>query len=302
MAAVDVIDVLMAVDDTYTEPATVTVLSLARATSAQVRLHLIDSGLRPDGRQKMETMLSPFVDLTIYPSPDRLTLELSPGYNDYLSSACMNRLHVGQLLPAELDRVLYLDADVLVLEDPIELWSADLGRNCVGAVRDGGWPSRRTLVTSEGQVEERYDGAAAPGYFNSGVMLIDLPRWRGEAIYDKCLRLHEAVGNALRAPDQDILNMVLQSAWTPLPSRWNVLIMRLKDPEVHKDAPEKWRDFVASQAPGREREEWARYLAKRRGIIHYSGRRKPWQEEFPDGPLKDIYTEYARATWQLVGK
>lgn len=298
----DQIDVAMAIDDTYVEPAVVMATSMARTTAARIRLHVIDGGLSPGRGEEMARTLHPHVEVRTYTAPDPLVLDLPEGrYNDYLSSASMTRLQMAQLFDDDVERVLYVDADLLVLQDVLELWTADLRGRCVGAVRDAGWPDRRTFVGDDGHAHETYQGATVPGYFNSGVMVIDLGGWRAENVFERCRDLHVAVGNELRAPDQDMLNAVLEGAWTPLPAEWNTLILRLEDPAVHLDADQKWKNFLVSQEPGPGRDEWSAHLAARRGIVHYSGRRKPWHADFPDGPLKDIWTEHALDAREITG-
>jgi lipopolysaccharide biosynthesis glycosyltransferase len=294
MAAGNVIDIAMSTDDAYVEPFLVTVLSAVRATRSPVRVHLVDSGLSPAGRERIGTVLAPHVELAVHQVPERYELRLAPeNYNSYISATSMNRLDLGEILPPGLDRVLYLDADLIVLEDPAELFAADLEGRAVGAVLDAGWPHRHTEIGPDGEVEEWFDGAAPPGYFNSGVLLIDLARWRADGIQQRCAVLARSAGSRLKAPDQDILNMVLRSAWTRLPDRWNTIITALKDPDVHEGDAERYDDLLASQAPGPGRDRWIRHLRERRGIVHYSGRNKPWQDDFPDGPLKDLYREHS---------
>ena len=95
-----------------------------------------------------------------------------------VSHATYFRILAPELLPASLSRVIYLDADVRVASDLSRLWAEPLREHPVLAVRDAGAP----LVSSpRGLVNHRELGLAPElGYFNAGVMLLDLARWRAE--------------------------------------------------------------------------------------------------------------------------
>lgn len=140
------------------------------------------------------------------------TAEALPG-SRHLTVATWYRVFLPELLP-DVDRILYLDADVLVRESPAPLWSTDLDGNTVAAVTNVfepwnlGWP-------------EHGLGLRAP-YFNAGVLLMDLERMRADDVAAKILK--HAAANEGRMPfgDQDPLNAVLAESRKALHPRWNV--------------------------------------------------------------------------------
>src|SRR5439155_15542090 len=129
--------------------------------------------------------------------------------------ARMSRLRV--VLPArlpELQRVLYLDADTLVGGSMAALWDTALEGAPVGAVANVTEPAMQAHVTSL--------GVERGGYFNAGVLLVDLGRWREEGATAALTRF---VADRPGLPwfDQDALNAVFAKRWKRLHPRWNAM-------------------------------------------------------------------------------
>lgn len=126
------------------------------------------------------------------------------------------------LLPADRSRIIYLDADTLVDGDVGALWSVDLQGAPVAAVLD----PLRTIAAAIAPWRERgLDGDA--GYFNSGVLVIDLDAWRatdaGWSAIRHCAadREHLLVGGRWAQHDQYGLNVVFHRRWHRLDPIWN---------------------------------------------------------------------------------
>ncbi|MCP4315629.1 MAG: glycosyltransferase family 8 protein [Hyphomicrobiales bacterium] len=125
-----------------------------------------------------------------------------------LTRAVYYRLFVGSLLPDDLHRVLYFDCDTVVCRPIAELFDYDIEDMIVGAI-----------VEAEPSIGERL---GVDPYFNSGVMLIDLDRWRTEQIESKALKFLEHEWQRIFCPDQDVLNSVLIGRWKQLPPIFNL--------------------------------------------------------------------------------
>jgi lipopolysaccharide biosynthesis glycosyltransferase len=129
-------------------------------------------------------------------------------------SAALFRLRIAELL-SDLDRVIYLDADTIVLAPLRELWKVPLESHAVAAVRDIGYPSFAGIVPWR-VLEAPPD---AP-YFNSGVLVIALDRWRELDVGARALEL--GARHSFRFRDQCALNVACIDSWRRLPPRWNV--------------------------------------------------------------------------------
>ena len=134
------------------------------------------------------------------------------GVLGHISRMTYARLLLPTLLPPDVPRALYLDVDILVLKDLNALRQVDLHGAVVGAVSD---------LWVRGDAEGGSSNVPRVGaYFNAGVLLIDLARWRAERVSERALdylRRHPSTPYS----DQDALNVACDGRWTPIEPRWN---------------------------------------------------------------------------------
>lgn len=130
------------------------------------------------------------------------------------------RLLLDQLLPPEVERVIYLDCDIMVRR-PIEaLYDIDLEGKALAAVADAfhdGIKLGRDIRTKQSPFD------SAEPYFNSGVLLIDR-RALGKA--DIGARIPELEKDGVLAKlyfDQDLLNYIFRDQWLELDWRFNLI-------------------------------------------------------------------------------
>ena len=133
----------------------------------------------------------------------------------YISKITYARFLIPRIFPDTVSKVLYLDCDLLVLDDLRALWATDLEGNVLGAALDG-------LDTQLKNQTVRLPVPRVRDYFNAGVLLIDLDQWRRAQIVETAL---DYLKRCPRSPysDQDALNVACDGRWKKLDSRWNYL-------------------------------------------------------------------------------
>jgi len=133
------------------------------------------------------------------------------------------RVFLPELLP-DVDRVLYLDADTIVVDDLRPLWREPLAGAYVAAV---------TNVLEGGYARHPAELGLPAGqpYFNSGVLLFNLDEMRRGGCTDAIVRY--ARDKRLRWPDQDALNVVLGERCLALHPRWNCMNSLFMLPEAN---------------------------------------------------------------------
>jgi lipopolysaccharide biosynthesis glycosyltransferase len=199
-----------------------------------------------------------------------------------LPASAWYNVFLPELLP-ELDRVLYLDGDVIVLDSLEALWNTDLAGHYLGAV---------TNVLQENHFH-RIEDLGLSGqevYFNAGVMLMNLEELRREGGTGAVVEWARANPEKIRWPPQDALNVALGGRRLRLHPRWNCMnsvvsfpwSADLFGPEAVEEARRRpaIRHF---EGPGPNK-PW-HYLADReaRELYKTHRRRTPWPKFTPDG-------------------
>ncbi len=156
------------------------------------------------------------------------------------------RFLLPSLLPT-VDQVLYLDCDVTVLGSIHELMQTDITHHYAAAAGDGDSQTQRESLTHIG-IE------TAGLYFNAGVMLINLENWRRDGISEQLFLNEKKLKGRCRFADQDVLNYTLHRKVYELESRFNTLAT------MHRKGLPQNSDSNVS-------------------ILHYNGKRKPWDIE-----------------------
>jgi len=118
-----------------------------------------------------------------------------------------------------INKILFLDVDMIMLEDVSKLWNVDLGDNIVAAVQD----QFIKIVSRWGGLAnyEQLGLDSETKYFNAGLMLIDLNKWRQEKITDKVISAITDYKEHALFQDQYGLNVALANKWLVLDPLWN---------------------------------------------------------------------------------
>jgi len=229
----------------------------------RLHLHVIDAGLTAKQRSKIVSICRRFETCAgvdwLAPEVERLAdLPARPG----LPREVFLRLLMDELLPPELHRALWLDADVVVEASLAPLWSHPFDGHTIVAVQDFGGPTLGSTGGTAHTCRELGLDPDAP-YFNSGVMLVDLARWRSGRVTQEVLAYTRRFSKHVVFGDQDGLNSVLTGRWASAPLSWNVQVAALRS-LARRGLP------ISSEL----RRNWAA-LHTSPAIVHYAGD-KPW--------------------------
>lgn len=204
-------DVTLCFDQHFALPGALSILSLLQSNPG-VRVHAITEADDRTVALIREIADAHEADVRIISRAPEAThvVDAASDYGTY-STATYRRLFLPDLLP-DLDRILFIDADTIVRGDLRALWEEDLAGALVAAVPDP-WASGLDSFRA------RYP----QGYFNAGMLLIDLAAWRAEGVTARCLQLvREAVETgASEFHDQTPLNDAMVGRWRRVSHRWN---------------------------------------------------------------------------------
>lgn len=189
--------------------------SLKSSTAAT--LHVIDAGLSPENKEKLNAVVSGSASHAIhwvYPPAERFERIRSGKYH---ISACY-RLALPELL--DVDRVIYLDSDMLVLSCLSELWeqTAKAAMATLCAVKD--WETN-TLAADSKEMADLNGESHASAYFNSGLLVLNLRLAREQGLTDQLLETLRKYGHLARYADQTAINFCFADQILPLDNGWN---------------------------------------------------------------------------------
>lgn len=196
----------------------------------------------------------------------------------HVSIASFNRLLIGSLLPADVERALLIDSDAVVLADLTPLWRTDMRGNVAMCAIDA--PGPVVGLSGSGIFELEGLPPETP-YFNAGVILLDVAAWRRHGFEDESMILLARHPGQCRWGDQDILNVVLKTRWGRLDPAWNQ------------------QTYLGSYfgTLGIYDEGALREALERPRIVHFTGPVKPWHPRCPH-PFRSRYLEFrARTTF-----
>lgn len=216
----DVIQVASGADGRYALPLAVAIQSVATrlAPGRTAIFHLLDAGLGPEGRRRVVAGLDRGRFAVNWITPDRSGYVGLPLWGR-MSLATYDKLSLPGVLDAGLRRVLWIDADTLVREDVAVLWDRPLSGAALLAAPDGLVPRLGARFGVAGWRELGLDPRLP--YFNAGVLLADLDRWRQSFVTKAALDYLHLHARRTYFWDQEALNAVLAGGWRPLERRWN---------------------------------------------------------------------------------
>lgn len=279
-------------------PLAVTLLSAAEHLDqdCELRVYLVDNGLAETSRAMLrETLADTRVSVEFVPARDVSISDL--GISHHISHAAYLRLFADRWLPEGIEKVIYLDSDLIVRESLTKLWDFDLGDNICLAAPDIACPfidarrgsnnfrkSSPYLASLTPIVNYRELGLRPDAYyFNSGVMVLDVAQWRAGGIGDRlveCLRRNQSY---VWCWDQYALNAVLANKWGRLPLRWNAgsHLFEFPSPGHSPIDPQEFEEMLTNPA-----------------IIHFTSEFKPWNYENQHPWRAQFFEMLDRTVWK----
>lgn len=193
--------IVYASDNMFAEILGVSLVSLyENSKDIDIVVYVLDSGITEQNRKKIESISRKYGSMVVWLHAINVAEELSINVaTDRGSISQYARLFVSRVLPEDLDRVLYLDCDIIIRKSIRELWELNLHGKTIAALMDAFSKYYRKNI----DLEEK------DIMFNSGVMLIDLKRWKEREIEKRLLEFISSKHGYIQQGDQGALNAIL---------------------------------------------------------------------------------------------
>ena len=278
--------VVYASDDKFAEILGVSLVSLYENNTGmdEIHIYVLDSGISDENKKRLLSICDKYDRERIqFISARDISKILSMNVNtDRGSLSQYARLFVSRDLPETLERVLYLDCDIIVNDSLYELWNLDLKGKTIAALKDAfSKQYRKNIELQPNDI-----------MFNSGVMLIDMKKWKEKNIEKKLLSFIKRHKGAIQQGDQGALNAVLSKDTFCFHPRFNSVTIFYDFTYEEMLTYRKPVDFYSKKE--------VKQAAERPVIIHYTTSftsTRPWIEGSKH-PYRDKWLFYkAKSPW-----
>ena len=205
------------IDANFMQHCAVTLVSLFENNkSADICVHIVAPSLSEENQQILRNLVASYGnDIRFYfPPEDLLSCFAIKKFGKRISMATYYRCMFSAILPDDVEKVLYLDCDIVVFGDISEFWNTDLSGCCAACIEDIG--------KDEDERYERLHYDRSYSYFNAGVLLINLDYWREHKVDKQCVEYFQTYPERILFNDQDLLNVVLHKDKVFVPLKWNM--------------------------------------------------------------------------------
>lgn len=263
--------ICMISDDNYVMPTCVAIQSLLECKKSDYiyNIHIVASALSEETEQQFKRFESDIAHIDIVRENAE---ERFKGYHIFddnaicvASISALLKFVIADLF-LDVEKILYLDGDLIVKKDLKELYDYDLQNYYAAAVIDSG-----SIYYKHEYVKK------VKNYFNSGVMLLNLAKIREDRMVSKLLTTKKEL-NDTSLMDQNVFNLVFNQNVLFLPIKYNFMPVSLER------SYSKWNIEQVNEVYGTNYEN-KKALFNDSVIIHYSSKDKPWK--IMDGACAD---------------
>lgn len=249
--------ILLSTDNNYVMPTGVLMHSISINNKGVSYFILVDEGFSNDSRDALNQIAKLYGNsISFYTVTKEMTKSLPFGREDqpkHVSMATYYRLFISEILPKDVHKIIYLDGDMIVRHSLEDLWNIDLTNYAVGVVHDN----------DEEKHSTRLPYPSEEGYFNAGMLLINLDYWRENNCFGTFMNFVEKNNDVIKLHDQDVLNTVFHKKKKWLPMTYNFQTSYVLITSWYK-------------CPERDKEEVER-TKHNPIIIHFASGDKPWK-------------------------
>lgn len=264
-------NILIALNSNYIYPLSVMLHSMALTNkSTHFDIYVLYSSLTEDDFATMEKAVGDADVVFHRVVVDEKIFDNSPILSR-TSKETYYRLLISDLIPDDIDRILYIDPDVVIKGDLSELYNMDLCGNVIAAGTHMD-PIANFINTT------RIGLKISSIYINAGIMLIDVKKWNEEMPVSKIMNFISTNYKKLRLADQDVVNLMLED---------KICIFDERKYNLDEKTYLKRTTRVHTKKPINL--DW---VEKNTVIIHYNGKSKPWGKKEYKRKLGGYFEEY----------
>ena len=263
------LEIVVTCDEGYLGPLRTMLLSLrANNRAGSIRVWLLHRGI-PQAALESLAVFCGRIEIELAPRMVDQALFAHARSSERYPQEMYYRMLAPHVIDADIDRALYLDPDILIINPLAPLFDIELG-DCIFAA------SSHTDAIHPATALNNVRLNTSELYFNTGVILMDMPRAKALIDPDEIFAFAMEHERKLLFPDQDIFNALYSEHTLPVPDQvWNYDARKYPD-NIIRTGGEATLDWVINNT----------------AILHFCGRDKPWAPKYR-GQFAALYKHYA---------
>lgn len=243
------IPIFITADNNYAPYVATTMVSVLINTKSFIEFYVLDSGISDENQEKIKSLNNKYKNFSV----EFIKIDAEKYYKNLDCKDSSNRIPLATynsaLIPVikpKLEKVLYLDPDIIVMDDIKKMYNFDIKDYAVGAL----WEE---FAEKTYNIHRKENLKLHPNhkYFNAGAFIINVQKWIKDDITNKIFDAWRKNTDVLEAANQDVMNIVLNDTnYMPIPSQFNWL-------NQNYDYYKKCNEKII--------------------VRHYNGKIKPWE-------------------------
>ena len=266
----DKIHISCACDNNYVPHCGALITSIFESNKAnQIDINIVTDGFSNENIAKLKQVEQKYnqkINIVKIDISKLSNFPIDKHFNGYINLSTYYRLLLPDLF-VDLDKILYLDCDIIVRKSLSPLWNIDLTGYSIASIHDS-----ISMVESGPQ---RLGYPESESYFNAGVGLYNLDKLRKINFVSRAFDYINSNKDKIKFQDQDVLNGVLHGTFKQISVKWNLMeVFLLKKPLVESELIPDLLSCITTPS-----------------VIHYTNVLKPWFKEC-NHPYKNEYWKY----------
>lgn len=208
-------DIVINTDNQYVQHTMAMLCSLYENNKKHnIVVHVLQKSLSAKSREYLTELSGKYDNIIIFYDVDESKLQgVQFRKKRPLSMAAYYRLLLSSVLPDNIDKVLYLDCDIIIVRDIEEIFNIEIDDYALAASIDTFPYCQQHRLQLHMEADERT--------FCSGIMLVNLKYWREHNVEPDLLEYAKRHREVVYLHDQDVLNYKFKKHWFLLPPKWN---------------------------------------------------------------------------------
>lgn len=262
-------NIVFATDESYIQHVAVTLISLLENnTNIFLNIYYIIDGISLENKRKILSLVKKYsCKLEFIEIDGEIFNSMVTG--SHFNQSVYYRLMMADVIPEE-ESILYLDGDIVINGSIKLLLDINIRKSFVASIRNPGFERHKALLMDQNS-----------NYFNSGVILANLVKWRTYKVLKKSIEYMSLNRTNIELADQDVLNAIINGNWIEVEPKYNQQAIFFE-----KEFERKYNCFT---------NEELKESRENPIIIHYTGSSKPWHF-LNKHPYKNLYWKYLKKT------